>query len=243
MSDTGGGRHATVIVPDVTSDQISEGIEAAEAVARAFLAETEPAKRLQWVRNEEEVSGRLAEYPEEARSLTGEIESVLGHGVDEGRSVTGFVIVFPSGNLRLMEVLGTPEGPRVDWDAYARHGSASWQDLWSGRAQRAVVRVFCEPSTEHPEPFDDREKWTCFRLSSPDLTQPLLGFADTGSVREAAMKQAVLDSPNYRQRFTLEIVRHQGQDEPLFEIVRCLAVGWMSEARDVEELWSEQAAR
>jgi hypothetical protein len=139
-----------------------------------------------------------------------------------------------------MEVLGTPEGPQVDWDAYARHGSASWQDLWSGRAQRAVVRVFCEPSTERPEPFDDQKKWTCFRLVSPDLPQPLLGFADVGTAREARMKLAVLDSPNYRQRFTLEIARHQGKSEPLFEIVRCLAVGWIVDKRPVEELWIER---
>jgi hypothetical protein len=40
--------------------------------------------RLKWVRNAEEVKGRLAEYPEEARAGVGEIQKVLGHqGKDE----------------------------------------------------------------------------------------------------------------------------------------------------------------
>ncbi len=219
------------------ADGMGEGIEAAEEVARAFVAETDPAKRLQWVRNADEVKTRLAEYSDEARSEVGEIEKILGHQSDGGRSVTGFVVAFPSENLRLLELVGTPDGPRVDWDAYARHGTASWEDLWSGKAKQAVMRVFCEPSTERPQPFEDQEKWTCFRLSSPDLPQAALGFAAVGSVREERMKQVILGTPKYRQRFTLEIVRHAGKDEPIFEITRCLAVGWILSEHAVEQDW------
>lgn len=221
----------------VATDEIRVSLKTAEAVARAFLAETDPAKRLQWVRNADEVKTRLAKYPEEARTEVGEIEKVLGHQVDEGHSVTGFVVAFPSGNLRLLELVGTPDGPRVDWDAYARHGTASWEDLWSGKAKQAVMRVFCEPSTERPTPFEDQEKWTCFRLSSPDLPQAALAFAAVGSVREERMKQVILGTPNYRQRLTLEIVRHEGKDEPLFEITRCFTVGWILGEHAVEQDW------
>jgi hypothetical protein len=220
-------------------NELQAGMKAAEAVARSFLKETDPAKRLQWVRNADEVKERLMEYPEEARSEAGGIEKVLGHQMDGGRSVTGFVVEFSSGNLRLLEVVGTVEGPRVDWDAYARYGSASWEDLWSGEAKRAVVRVFCEPSTERPEPFEDQGKWTCFRMSSPDLPQAVLGFTEAGSVRDVMMKRVILGTPNYRQRFTLEVVRHAGRDEPHFEITRCLAVGWVTSDPAVEEIWEK----
>lgn len=219
------------------ADELRGGLVAAEQVARAFLAESDPAKRLQWVRNANAVKTRLAQYPEEARSEVGEIEKVLGHQQDGKRSVTGFVVAFPSGNLRLLEVVGTPDGPRIDWDAYARHGTASWEDLWSGQANQAVVRVFCEPSTERPEPFEDQGKWTCFRMSSPDIPHTALAFAQVGSVREARMKQVVLNAPNYRQRFTLEIARHEGKGEPLFEIIRCVAVGWLEDDMPVEQAW------
>jgi hypothetical protein len=231
---------AARVAPTEDGDKMREGLEAAEVVARAFLKETDPARRLQWVRNADEVKARLAEYPEEVRSGPGGIEKVLGHQMDGERSVTGFVVAFPSGNLRLLEVVGTPDGPRVDWDAYARYASASWEDLWSGNAKQAVVRVFCEPSTERPEPFEDQGKWICFRMSGPELPQAALGFAAVGSVREAKMKQVILGTPNYRQRFTLEIARHEGKDEPLFEITRCLAVGWIIGERDVEDEWMKR---
>ena len=236
----GGEEHQLAMAaPAVDGDAMRDGLEAAEAVARAFLAETDPAKRLQWVRNADAVKARLEDYPEEARGEVGEIQRVLGHQMDGGRSVTAFVVAFPSGNLRLLEIVGTPEGPRVDWDAYARYGTSSWVDLWSGKAERAVVRVFCEPSTERPKPFADQDKWTCFRMSGPDLPQAALGFAEVGSVREAKMKQVVLGTPNYRQRFTLEIVRHEGEGEPLFEIARCDAVGWIVGERPVERDWEQ----
>lgn len=220
-----------------TDRELRQHLDSAESVARAFLAETDPMLRLRWTRIPEQVRTRLAEYPEEARIAVGEIESILGHQVDGAKSTTAFVVAFPSGTVRLLEVIATVDGPRVDWDAYARYGTASWDDLLSGKATRAVVRVFCEPSTERPEPFDDQRKWTCFRMSSQDLPQVSLGFAQVGHVREAMMRKVVLGSPNYRQRFTLEIARHAGNTEPLFEITRCLAVGWILGERDVEETW------
>lgn len=226
---------ATIVKPQ--ADDLGDGIEAAEKVARAFLAEPDPVKRLQWVRHPELVSERFMSYPEEPRMAIGKVDRMLGHQTDAGRALTGFVVSFPSGNLGLLEVVGTPEGPRVDWDAFARYGTENWEDLQSGKAERAQVRVFCQPSTESPPPFDVPEKWTPFAMSSPDLPQGALGFTQVGSVRDTMMKQVVLGTPNYRQRFTLEIVRHSGKDGPLFEITRCIAVGWVTDERAVEELW------
>jgi hypothetical protein len=218
-------------------DTLRAGLDAAEAVARLFLAESNPKARFQWSRNAAGLRDRISAYPEEARIAPGKIDKMIGHLVENGRAVTGFVVAFPSGDLRLLEVVGTPEGPRVDWDAYARHGTASWEDLWSGKVEQAVVRVFCEPATERPAPFDDGAKWTTLRLSSPDLPQVALGFVEVGSVREEMMKKVILGSPRYRQRFVIEIRRHQGESEPLFEITRCLAVGWIEDETPVENLW------
>lgn len=233
---TGGARRSSAPAAEAAGEQIRAGLESAEEVARSFLAEPDPEQRLRWVCQPDEVRGRLADYPAAARSEPGEIEKMIGHG---GGS-TAFAVAMPDGEIRLLEVVETPEGPRVDWDAYARYGTASWEDLWSGKTQRGVVRTFCQPSSEAPEPFADREKWTGFRLSSPDMGQVALGFAKVGTVREAMMKKVVLGSPRYRQRFTLEVVRHEGMDEPLFEITRCLAVGWVMGERPVEEVWSDE---
>lgn len=231
-----GKRHTATQAPAAV-DELQDALENAEAVARMFLAETRPETRLQWARNPDEVKSHWLDYPDEARIAPGRIEKVLGHQDDGDRAVTAFVVALPAGGIRLLEVVRTPCGPKVDWDAYARYGTATWQDLVAGEATRAVVRVFCEPATERPAPFDDPRQWTCFRLSGPDLPQTLLGFAKVGHVREAMMKQVVLGTPNFRQRFVLEVTRHQGADEPLFEITRCLAVGWIVAETHVEQVW------
>jgi hypothetical protein len=233
-------RKVDKISAPTAEDEIRDHIGKAEAVAKAFLAGGDPQERLRWVRDAEGVIGRMDDYSDEARETPAEIEKMIGHVTEDGRTVSAYAVAMPSGEMRLLEVVETDDGPKVDWDAYARYGTASWEDLLSGKAERAVVRVFCEPSSERPEPFGNQAEWTCFRLSSPDLPQAALGFAQVGSVREAMMKKVILGTPRYRQRFTLEILRHEGKDEPLFEITRCLAVGWILGERDVEEDWREK---
>jgi hypothetical protein len=210
---SGENHHVVKAAQAMDGDAMREDMKAAEAVALDFLKETDPAKRLQWVRNAEEVKEQLVKYPEEARSEVGEIEKVLGHQLEGTRSVTGFVVAFPSGNLRLLEVVGTPEGPRVDWDSYARYGSASWGDLWSGNSKQAVMRGFASRRPSGHEPFEDQGKWTCFRMIGPELPRAALGFAQVGHVRKEMM---------------------------LFEIIRCLAVGWIIGERDVEDDWMKR---
>ena len=51
----------------------------------------------------------------------------------------------------------------------ARFCSASWEDLLSGKAASAEVRVFASPGDYHNVPFEDERQWTCLRLMSPDL--------------------------------------------------------------------------
>lgn len=238
--DSNSAQNNVYLAPSEDADGIRERLDAAQSVALAFLKETDPSKRLKWVCNAEEVQTRLNEYSEEARVGIGEIEKMLGHQGDGANPITAFVVKFPSGNVRLIELVGTPDGPRVDWDAYARYGTASWGDLFSGRKEKALVRVFCEPSSERWPKSEDQDKWTSFRLSSPDLHQVALGFAEVGSVRETMMKKVILGSPNYRQRFVLEVVRHEGKDEAHFEITRCLAVGWIQGKQDLEALWQSE---
>lgn len=228
---TGG---APVISPDrsVANDdgEIRREMASAEEVAQKFLRLSEEEARLRWVRNPERVRSKLWKFSREALRELGRIEKMIGHASVGGREVTAFAVALDSGEVRLLEVVEMPEGPRVDWEAYARYGTASWEELWSGKMEEAEVRVFCQPSTEAPEPFSDRKVWTAFRLSSPDLPQVVLGFARVGSEEEAQMKQVILKSPKYRQRFILKVKRHEGEEEPVFEITELVAVGWIEGA-------------
>jgi hypothetical protein len=231
MNDGATGKHP---------EPASSGVKTAEDVAKAFLQETDPAKRLEWVRHPDEVKTRLAEYPDEARQQVGKVTNIPGRNPDGSCRVTAFMVKFPSQNHRLLEVVRTPAGPKVDWDAYARYSTEPWENLWSGAASKALVRVFCEASDERPEPFEDPARWTSFRLSGPELPHDALAFAETGTTHEAMIRRVVREWPGNRARLVLEIVRHDGMNGPLFEITRCVAAGWITCDQWVGNSWSQR---
>ena len=73
-----------------------------------------------------------------------------------------------SGGRRLLYVVGTDEGPRVDWDAYVRYGTAAWELFLQGEVAEATVRVFPSASDYFDGSFKDREKWSAYALKSPE---------------------------------------------------------------------------
>jgi hypothetical protein len=124
--------------------------------------------------------------------------------------------------------------------AYARFCSASWDDLLSGEASSAEVRVFVSPGDYHNVPFENEEKWICFRLMSPDLPEraDIFAYTETGSVREQELKRLVMSAAEFRQHMTLKIEGHVAAGEKrLFKITRVLAVGWVRGEKDIESVW------
>jgi len=54
------------------------------------------------------------------------------------------------------------------------------------------------------------------------------------------MKAVILSTPRYRQQMTLEITRREGEEEALFEIERCHAIGWVLGERPVDAIWEDE---
>ena len=226
--------------PQENSEPVEpDALAAYRHVAESFLGTSDPDERLRWVRNAEAVKTRLDSFAAEALRSKGTIQRVLEHHENNGWLNTGFLVRFDTGSHRLLEVAGPVDALRVDWDAYARYGTASWVDVREGKVKRAVARVHCKPSLETPPPFTDSDAWTGFEMSSQDYQGTVLAFAAVGEPREAIMKRIVLATKGYRRRFTLEIVQRSEGDQPLYEIERCLAVGWVVNG-DLEAKWMEQ---
>lgn len=240
-------------------------IQLAEEVAHAFLTENDPQRRLPWARENEAVALRLQAYAEEARSDVPVAWEPHGHHMENGLAKTAFAVRFKAGGFRLLEVVETAKGLRVDWDGYARYCSENWEDLlsgkdgsaefrrwygkkWgkdllSGKAGAAEVRVFVSPGDHYNVPFEAADQWTCFRLMSPDLpeSEDVFAYAEAGSTRQRELKRIVLGAPDFRQHMTLRIEGHEGAGgERLFEITRVLAIGWVRGERDVESVWEER---
>ena len=212
------------LIPDSSAEFMAQS----ESLVRTFLAENDVEKRLEMVREPEEVRGHLDAYAKQALSGN-EIRKVqkIGFKLMDGRKMMSFAVTFADGSMRLLNVIDDGDGPKVDWDSYARYGTASWQALLAdGAPNEGEVRVFVLPGDYYNPPFDDRTRWTSLRLESPELDRPVYAFAEGDMA--ARMRALVMRSPNLRQHMVLRLKRHNGEfDHALFSVDELVAVGWV----------------
>ncbi len=229
------------VLAELNYDRSDETIE---AFARAFGEETDSAKRLAMARHPAEVEARLARYPEEVKTVKVKELYVFGRG-NNSPPRTAFTAQLENGSLRLLVVVETKEGLKVDWDAFARYGTAPWDDLLAGRSERADMRVFLKGEDFHGDPFDDKTTWRSYKLYSPDAGARMYGYVKAGSIREQNLSLIGDFSPAGGTRMFLRLA-HRGshQGRKLFEIERVLSQGWVTDDVDLERQWEvEQSMR
>ena len=205
-------------------------------VAEAFIKTSDPKERLKWVRNSKEVASRMSSYP--AQALTAEVEQLIELGiVNNGETVVaGFGAVFSNGQKRLISVLPTPEGPRVDWDGYARYCSATWPQLLSNEAKSAEVRVYAIPADYYNFGYDENS-WDCYALSSPDMESVVYAYAAKNQ-KTALILSHTLSWGGQPLKMTLQISGTvDGVKHRQFIIDRVLAYSWVRAKRDMQDTW------
>lgn len=195
-------------------------------VARNFTNNPEPAERLKWARNPQEIAGRISEYPEQAQSEIPTSIEKLSLITVKDLTYQSFVASFENGEQRFLCVVGTDEGPRVDWDTYARHGSASWDEILEGKVSEASVRIMPALSDYYNGQFTDREKWQAFALDSPDLEVPVYGYCEKGSELDEELREGIQSGA---RRAVVEIKRWEfvSSADRQFVITRLRNFGWV----------------
>ena len=205
-----------------------DGLPARE-VAEKFTKATTQAQRLKWVRHPERVAAAMEDFFKVGK---GAGETVVrldaispGRAADE--TYERFAAAFADGSRRLLCLVPTGGGLRVDFECYSRHGSAGWAELLDGStAEAAEMRVFIEKGDYYNFGFKHEVRWQCFTASSPDLgdhpvwlylprTDPAIRSLDRpdikGPVRVTLAIRSVGDSHARRQ----------------FEIARVHATDWV----------------
>ena len=124
---------------------------------------------------------------------------------------------------------------RVDFEAFARTVTPSWNEILSGGAGKGIVRILFVKDNYYNGPFGDESQWTCFRLGSPDLNDDILGYCPTHSPQAAALELILANAPSRSKRKSpvravLEIQRTKGAEARQFEITRVLAEDWVRSA-------------
>ncbi len=152
-----------------------EGPIPAEVVEK-FTRATTHAQRLRWVRDAETVGPAMEAFFRDGPGATEKIMATrpVAESADGDMLYEVYQVTMERGGPRLVCVSVDPEGAKVDFKAYARHGSESWDDLLSGEVLAAEeVRVFLRPGGFFQQRFSDEEKWLHFQATTPDLPDSL----------------------------------------------------------------------
>ncbi|HEX7261739.1 MAG TPA: hypothetical protein VF258_07990 [Luteolibacter sp.] len=153
-------------------------------------------------------------------------------------SIDGVLVRFKNnGQSRTRLALLTPDDGgkwRIDFDAFARTVTPSWQDILANRGDAALVRIHATNDYYYNGPFRDDKQWRCYRIASPDTEQAITAYCKSGSPQDAAMiRLSNKDSQN--TRVTLEIRRVEGASSRQFEISKVLAEGWILTSKPYDD--------
>lgn len=235
--DSGEGSAVPNRTPQAEIDEGAVSALRAGEVARRFLkAETEE-ERMALVRNAETLDLASRRYPAEVMAYPVDyrvFDSMPPANASGEMRMQRFAVTLADGARRLICVAETPTGLRVDYDAFARHSTALWEELMMGRAGEEM-RVVVKRSTYFNRQFTDDE-WTAFQVSSPDWPDSVTGYARKGSATEGVL--TAVTKRVRRQRVTLEL-RPLGDSyrHKQFVIEKVLARGWVLTPGDIEAKW------
>lgn len=209
------------------------------AAAEAFLAAESLEERLEWTRNGEETRALMEAdgvAPEIALFPIARVDLIsMGIVRTETHIYDLFGCLLENGSSRLVAVVMTDEGPRVDWEAFARHQPETWEAILGkgAREEPVLVRVFVERSDYYNFEYEDEELWTCYRITSPDLDVPLFGYGKreetwNEELRAFLERMTPIEGPERRQWVVmrLEVGEHLAERGQV-RIRELVTYGWV----------------
>ncbi len=190
-----------------------------EKIATRFrMGATTPAEVVDFLKTEEARDGPVDHY------------DWLSSMDSDGLLMEGVLVVY-KGKEKPVERLAflTPDEKgdwKVDFAAYARTVSPSWNELLEKGADHGIVRIFLGRDVYYNGPFSDENLWTCYGMASPDMDVLLRGYCKVGSPQAEALVRLFSDERRV-SRATLELQRVKDGGERQFEITKLLAQDWV----------------
>lgn len=209
--------------------EVFSKVSATKWVAKKFMLETDVEKRLELVRNPERVRTHLSSYSKEALESPGLNLRLIGRNTFNGIAKTAYSVELESGDFRLLNVLESDDGLKVDWDSYARYSSVSWQTLAKGfYSTSAVVRVFVQPGFYYVGEYADQAKWVCFKLATVDWREPFYAYGRVGEQTTTRMSEIVQKAQNGGEFMTLKVTaKPKEAGANMMELKEILAERWV----------------
>lgn len=205
-----------------------------EETATGFLTATTHAERMRWVRSPEQVEPLVAAFFKDgpgSREVFAERASLDLPPLTPGQpthEIARYAVAMTDARKRLLSLVATPQGTRVDFHTYSRHTSAPWPDILEGRAASAEVRLFVAPGRYHAGAFASSDDWLPVTGLCPDVPADLLLYVRRGTPEFYAVEIALRRAP---QRVTLTIAPvEESWRERQFQITGFLHEEWYGPA-------------
>ena len=197
-------------------------------IARLFTTAQTHAQRLELIADPVKDGYWMERFFREGGGAKEKVSTLtpMGSVNTDRTSFERFQVSLEDGGNRLLCVIVSTRGAKVDFRSYARFCSESWEDLLSGRSKIAEeVRVFIEPGSAYLHEFSDDLKWSSYIATSPDTPEPLYFYAARDSETDmelAEMTGGTAMRATLAIRSTGESSRHRQ-----FEITDVVAAGWV----------------
>ena len=197
-------------------------------IADSFSKATTHEERLKWVRDGERVAPLMERFFHDGPGANEKILEIvpMTPGSNGTLAFQRFQVRLENEKSRLLCVVLTDEGGKVDFECYARHGALAWSDLLNGKAsESSEVRVFVEPSSAYMYEFSDDKKWRSILATTPDSENPLYFYVLRDSEVDKKLKEQMDVEP---MRATLAIRSVQNSHEKKqFEVTEVLSPSWV----------------
>lgn len=197
-------------------------------IAESFSKATTHEERLQWVRDGGRVAPLMERFFRDGPGANEKILEIVPMPPESNGTLTfqRFLVRLENDKDRLLCVVLTDEGGKVDFECYARHGAAAWSDLLSGKAsESSEVRVFVEPGFAYMYEFSDDQKWRSIMATTPDYEDPLYFYVLRNSEVDKKLRE---QTSGNQMRATLAIRSVQNSyEKKQFEVTEMLSPSWV----------------
>lgn len=114
---------------------------------------------------------------------------------------------------------------KMDFAAFARLATPSWDEFLTGDAEQTIARVYVQKDYYFNGPFSEADGWICCGVASPDVDKLMFGYCKGDSAQAKALRSLLRNKNMARATVALEKV--EGADSRQFVIKRVLAEDWM----------------
>jgi hypothetical protein len=201
----------------------------APGLAEKFANAATPEEWFDMVRDPERVAPLIRTF--KPRFATGRPLAIQPGGSEPfgDRELYQFTVTYEDGRSRLIHILPTDDGPKVDWESFARSCGADISELKAPTPVEAELRVLVKRARYYNYNFADDRQWRAYELINGDWPETLTGYVSIGSGADDSLLRMVQSGANAPPTRVILQVRAGGEDgaRGQCEILGVIQQGWV----------------